>query len=129
LLSPIEKITVLLVSEPGIMHNTLSSILRTIPNAIIAEANGALSGLDLLERQRVDAVIIDTNIPQSERVALIGRIRQRLPKVRSIVLTTTSRNHGALSDAGADKILMQNCFREEIEAAVFPNKFECNNGN
>jgi DNA-binding NarL/FixJ family response regulator len=106
------------------MHNTLYSILRTIPNAIIADVNGALSGLDFLEREQVDAVVIDANIPQSERVALIRRIQQRFPSIRSIVLTTTARNHGALAAAGADEILLQNCFRQDIEAAVFERKFD-----
>jgi two-component system response regulator YesN len=106
------------------MHNTLVSILQTIPDAIIAEVNGALSALDFFEREKVDAVIIDANIPQSERVALITRIRRLFPHVRSIVLTATERNHRALVDAGVDKVLLQNCLRQDIEAAVFANGFE-----
>ncbi|MFL7839361.1 MAG: response regulator, partial [Candidatus Promineifilaceae bacterium] len=123
-LTPAKQIRVLLVSEPGIMHNTLVSILQTIPDAIIAEVNGALSALDFFEREKVDAVIIDANIPQSERVALITRIRRLFPHVRSIVLTATERNHRALVDAGVDKVLLQNCLRQDIEAAVFANGFE-----
>ncbi|MFN2116821.1 MAG: response regulator [Candidatus Promineifilaceae bacterium] len=123
-MTPAKQIRVLLVSEPGIMHNTLVSILQTIPDAIIAEVNGALSALDFFEREKVDAVIIDANIPQSERVALITRIRRLFPHVRSIVLTATERNHRALVDAGVDKVLLQNCLRQDIEAAVFANGFE-----
>lgn len=124
MLSPAKQITVLLVSEPGIMHNTLYSILQTIPNAIVADVNGALSGLDFLEQQPVDAVVIDANIPLSERVALIMRIQQRFPLIRSVVLTSTSRNHRVLVDAGADSVLQQNCLRRDIEAAVFADKLD-----
>ena len=119
MLSQAKPIAILLVSEPGIMHNTLYSILQTIPNAVVAEVNGALSALDFLERKKVDAVIIDANIPQSERVALILRIRRLFPYIRSIVLTTTERNHSALVSVGVDTVLPQNCVRKDIEVAIF----------
>ena len=118
-MTPAKQIRVLLVSEPGIMHKTLFSILQTIPNAIVAEVNGALTALDYFEREKVDAVIIDANVPLSERIALITRIQRLFPHIHSIVLTSTSKNHRALVDAGVDKVLLQNCIRQDIQAAIF----------
>lgn len=117
--SPTRQLTVLLVSQPGIMHNTLYSILQSLPNALVSEASGALSAYDFLESQPTDALVIDANLPLAERVALLERAKRQFPHVRSLVLTTTARHHELLRQAGADQVLMQNCSRHDIEAAVF----------
>lgn len=119
MLSSIRPVTVLLVSQPGIMHNTLYSILQNLPNTLVAQAYGALTGFDFLESGQADAVLIDANIPLPERIALIKRICERFPQVRSIVLTATTRNHLALTTAGAAKILSLDCSPDAIRSAVF----------
>ena len=118
MLSAARQITVLLVSQPGIMHNTLYSILQSFPHAFILSANGALSAYDLLERQPADVVVIDANLPLEEREALLGRAKKQFPRARMLVLTTTTKNHKRLKGAGADCILLQNSSRKEIETAV-----------
>ena len=119
LLMLLNQKSVLLVSQPGIMHNTLYSILQSLPDTSVAEANGALSAYDYLESEQVDAVLIDANIPLAERLALLARIKGQFPHVRSLVLTLTARHHNLLCSAGADKVLLQNCSLADIEAAVF----------
>jgi DNA-binding NarL/FixJ family response regulator len=110
--------TVLLVSQPGIMHKTLQTILQSIPGALVVGANGALTAYELLEREYIDVVVVDANNPLEERLALLARIKKQFPQIRCIVLTTTSRNQHRLSAAGADTILLQNCSRQDMETAV-----------
>jgi DNA-binding NarL/FixJ family response regulator len=117
--TPAEQVVVLLVSQPGIMHNTLCSILRSLPNALVAETSGALSAYDYLESGPADAVIIDANIPLAERLALLTRVKAQFPDTHCLVLTMTARNHRLLGCAGADRVLLQNCSTADIEAAVF----------
>jgi DNA-binding NarL/FixJ family response regulator len=109
---------VVLVSQPGMMHNVLLSTLRAVPSAIVYNANGALTAYELFEEQQADAVVIDANIPLSERLALIRRIKTNFPQVRCIVLTTTTRNHASLHAAGADSILLQDSSPQEVGAAI-----------
>lgn len=119
-----KKTTVLLVSQPGIMHNTLYSILQSFVDALAVSTNGALTAFDHLEQQRTNVVVIDANLPLTERVALLARIKKQFPEVRTLVLTTTAKHHQRFKEAGADQILLQNASRQEIEAAVFAEKFE-----
>jgi DNA-binding NarL/FixJ family response regulator len=121
MISTARQLMVLLVSQPGIMHKALYSILQSLPDAIIMDTNGALTAYDFLERQRADVVVIDANIPLAERVALLARLEKQFPQVRTIVLTTTKRHHQVLREAGAELILMQNCSRQDIETAVLSN--------
>ncbi len=122
--SPDQPATVLLVSQPGVMRSALYSILQSLPGALVMNSDGALSACDHLEREQTDSVIIDANLPLSERVALLARIKKQFPQVFCLVLTTTARHHQLLKEAGADLILMQNCSRQEIKTAVFEHSRE-----
>ena len=124
MLSSNKQITVLLVSQPGIMHNTLYSILQSFVDALAISTNGALTAYDRLEHQRTNVVLIDANIPLAERVALLARSKKQFPEVRTLVMTTTAKHHQLLKEAGADQILLQNTSRQELEAAVFGEQFE-----
>lgn len=105
------------------MHNTLYSILQSLPDAIVADANGALTAFELLERHPADVLVVDANIPLAERVALLARTKSHFPRVNCLVLTTTGRHHQLLKQAGADEVLLQNCSRQDIETAVTNGRF------
>lgn len=112
------QITAVLVSLPGIMHNTLLSMLETLPCATVLAASGALSAYDLLKQHGADTVVIDANLPLDEKVSLLRQIRRDLPQMRCVVLTNTSRNHQILVEAGADALLPQSASWREFQAAV-----------
>lgn len=111
--------TILLVSQPGIMHNVLHSILQSIASATVLDANGAFTAYALLEAQPVDVIVIDTNLPFAERLALIARIKNNFPHIQCLAFITTSKEKRLLESAGADKILFQGYSLQEIEEAVF----------
>ena len=110
--------TVVLVSHPGITQNVLHSILKSLAGVTVLGANGALTAYNVLEGQAVDTVIVDANVPLTEKVALVTRIKQNFPHIMCIVLTATSRNHDLLRTVGADRILFQDCSPLEVETAV-----------
>ena len=114
-----KPITVLLVSQPGIMHNVLHSILQSVSSATVLDANGAFTAYTLLETRPVDVIVIDTNIPFAESQALITRIKSKLPHIQSLAFTATTKEKHLLQTAGADKILFQDCSLQEIEDALF----------
>lgn len=114
-----KPITVLLVSQPGIMHNVLHSILQSLSSVTVLDANGAFTAYALLETQPVDVLMIDTNIPFAESQALIACIKNKLPHIQCIAFTATTKEKHLLQSAGADKILFQDCSLQEIEDALF----------
>lgn len=114
-----KPITVLLVSQPGIMHNVLHSILQSVSSATVLDANGAFTAYALLETQPVDVIVIDANIPFAESQALITRIKNNFPHIQCLAFTATAKEKRLLQSAGADKILFQDCSLQEIEDAVF----------
>ena len=110
--------TVVLVSHPGITHNTLAGALASFDCIDVLPAAGALSAVEMLRRISPDAVVIDANLPQEETLALLKYIKRDRTQARWIVLTTTTRNHHELKTAGADAVLFDNCSMRQLEAAV-----------
>ena len=100
------------------MHNTLLSMLESLSCVKVLEAAGALSAYDLLHEVRANTVVINANLPHTERLTLLKRIRQELPTVHCIALTSTTRNHRSLGEAGADVLLLQCCSQQEVAAVV-----------
>lgn len=117
-MSPDRSLAVLLVSQPGIMHNTLHSILQSLPNVKVSDATGALTAFEFLERQQIDVVVIDANIPLAERLALLERAKKHFPYVRCVVVTITTKNHHLLTMAGADGLLLRDCLPQDMEAVM-----------
>lgn len=107
-----------LVSQPGTMHNVLYSMLRSLPYVMVVAADGALAAFDLLEHEPADAVVMDANLPLTERRALVARIRRQFPQVLSIVLTMTNRHRALLRAAGADLIMPRDFSLQELETAL-----------
>jgi len=117
--SPAKRLLIMLVSQPGVVHNTLYSMLQSLPDVNVLDAAGALTAYTLIKQQAVEVVVIDANLPVVERATLIGYIKQVSPQTKCLVLTATSRHHDLLWTAGADGILHQNCSLQEVETAVF----------
>jgi len=111
--------TVVLVSLPGVRHNVFLNLLRALPQTSVCEAYGALSAFEFIEINQVDVIVIDTNIPFAERLALIARIKNNFPHIQCLAFITTSKEKRLLESAGADKILFQGYSLQAIEEAVF----------
>ena len=113
-----ESKTIVLVSQPGIAHNVLLNLLRTLPQTSVHETYGALSAFEFIESNHVDAIIVNANLFLTERLALVRRIKSCFPFIQCIVLTMTTRNHESIRTSGADQILMQDTSLAEMERTI-----------
>lgn len=110
--------TVILVSHPGITHNTLAGVLASFSCINVVPTAGALSTLEVFKQASPAAIVIDANLPHEETLALLKYLKRDGTPARCIVLTTTSKNHKELRLAGADLILFDNCSARQLEEAV-----------
>lgn len=98
--------SVILVSSPGVLHDSLQSMLRSLPEVeVIGSASGGLSASELLQKQDVNLVVIDANLPDEEVLMLLSLIKSNYQDVRSIVLTTTASQKTEFLSAGAGAVL------------------------
>jgi chemotaxis response regulator CheB len=97
------NLRVLLVSLPGISQRVLRNTFLNKPMVELVDvASGALSAVNLIDDHQPDMVVLDSNLPDSEKVELIKLMRQRYPMVYSLALVETSHGLHLATLAGAD---------------------------
>lgn len=96
--------------------------LRELPT-MEADGLGASDGeeaLAVIERERVDVVLLDLSMPRMDGMAFLTRLRDRLPDVPVIIITA----HAALESAqeairlGVTDYLRKPCLLRDIEGAI-----------
>jgi DNA-binding NarL/FixJ family response regulator len=120
------KIRVFIVDDHQMVLRGLTAFLQTQPDiAVVGEAESgtaAVRELALLAARNClpDVVLMDLMMPELDGLSAIAAIRERLPRVRLVALTSfaeTERVHAAL-EAGASGYLLKNADAREVIAAV-----------
>ena len=116
-----DTIRLILCDDQAIVTEGLQVILGTVSNfEVVAVANDGAEAVDLVEEFRPDLVLMDLRMPIMNGIQATGRIRQRFPETRVLVLTTYD-DDGWVFDAiraGADGYLLKDTPREQLIAAI-----------
>ena len=118
------RIEVLLVDDNALFAESLRAFVDDHPKLCVTgiAANG-LEAIELVEQLAPAAVVIDLHMPLLDGVTAVARMRNDHPALCLIVMTADGRRelHEAVSEAGADAVLMKNDLqgrlREEITTA------------
>ncbi len=81
-----EPIRLLLVDDELYFIEAIAKRLKKRGMEALLATSGA-AGLDILEKQPVDVVVSDVKMPGMSGLDLLGRIRERFPKIETILLT------------------------------------------
>src|SRR5262249_40503927 len=99
----------------------LRTILDTIPGfeVVGVAANGA-SGIELAEKTRPDLVLMDLHMPVVNGIQATRTIRERLPAVKVLVLTTYDTDEWLFDAirAGASGYLLKDTPRDQLIKAI-----------
>lgn len=82
---------ILIVDDSVSMRKMIRSALRSGSFEVVEAANGP-DALSTLDRQQVDLIITDVNMPEMDGISLVRELRQR-PRTKStpvLILTTES---------------------------------------
>ncbi len=114
-------IKLILCDDQAIVTEGLQVILGTVPDfEVVAVAHDGAEAVDLVEEHGPDLVLMDLRMPIMNGIQATGRIRERFPETRVLVLTTYD-DDGWVFDAiraGADGYLLKDTPREELIAAI-----------
>jgi NarL family two-component system response regulator LiaR len=116
-----DTIKLILCDDQAIVTEGLQVILGTVPNfEVVAVAHDGAEAVDLVEKHGPDLVLMDLRMPIMNGIQATGRIRERFPETRVLVLTTYD-DDGWVFDAiraGADGYLLKDTPREDLIAAI-----------
>ncbi|MEW5784110.1 MAG: response regulator transcription factor [Bacillota bacterium] len=115
------EIAILIVDDHPLFRRGVRLFLETVPGLTLAgEAEGGESALAFLERQPVNLVLLDLQMPGPDGIETARRITELWPNTKVIILTSFGswdRVYSALK-AGAAGYLLKDAEPEELVAAI-----------
>ncbi|WP_367138842.1 response regulator [Saccharothrix sp. HUAS TT1] len=109
------------VDDHPVVRDGLRGMLGTQPDfEVVGEAAGGAEALTVVAATRPDVVVTDLRLPEPSGGALIRLLRERVPGVAVLVLTTHDTDSDVLPavEAGAIGYLLKDAPREELFRAV-----------
>ena len=115
----IEK-TVLVVEDEDAIRRIICRICKGLGLHRILDAANVESALKLLNRERIDLVITDLNMPDATGLAIVKVVRQAKPHVPVLVFSGSynETERKRLLAAGADMVLRKSADLLPLEAAI-----------
>jgi DNA-binding NarL/FixJ family response regulator len=117
----VDAIRVLLVDDHAVVREGLRTFLDLQDGIeVVGEAADGEAGVEEAERLRPDVVLMDLVMPRLDGVGAMRALRQRLPRVRVIVLTSFADDDRLLPAIreGAAGYLLKNAEPQELARAV-----------
>jgi DNA-binding NarL/FixJ family response regulator len=110
-------IRVLLADDDQPFVESLTPLIERQPDlAVVGAAADGLAAIELAEELRPDAIVIDLHMPLLDGVSAVARLRRDHPSMCVIALTGDAHPeiHRAVTDAGADAVLLKEEFVEAL---------------
>ena len=116
-----DAIKLLIVDDHPLFRRGVRIYLETAPDLVITgEADGGEGALEFLEQEAVDVVLLDLQMPKMDGIETAGRILERHPETRVLMLTSFGnweRVYQALK-TGASGYVLKDAEPEELAAAI-----------
>jgi len=115
------SIKILAVDDHPVVRAGVVGMLATQPDfEIVGEADNGRIAITLAQKYTPDVVLMDLRMPEMDGVTAIVKIKELLPQVNILVLTTydTDADIVRAVDAGATGYVLKDVPREELFRAV-----------
>lgn len=114
-------IRVLIVDDDPLVRSALSHFVSRDPEIrVIGQAEDGLQGVEMVESEQPDVVMMDVQMPEMNGIEATGVIAERWPHVRVLAVTTLDGRDTVLPmlSAGASGYLLKDSSAEEIVIGV-----------
>ncbi|WP_343848636.1 response regulator transcription factor, partial [Microbacterium phyllosphaerae] len=83
------QIRVVIVDDDPLVRSALSHFVSRDPEiTVIAEAESGLEGIEVVERERPDVVMMDVQMPEMNGIEATAVISERWPEIKILAVTT-----------------------------------------
>jgi two-component system NarL family response regulator len=87
---------------------------------VLEEANNGEEVMQILQRRKVDLVLMDIEMPELNGIEATKQIRAKYPDVKVMALSGTKEKKTItqMLDAGASGFVLKNCTKDELISAI-----------
>jgi DNA-binding NarL/FixJ family response regulator len=112
-------ILTVLVSRPGIMQQSLRSLLAACPPiAVIATAGDGLTAVQQIMQHQPRLLIIDSNLLDEEIAGLLKVAKAKQPPIGCVAFVKAAHQAAQLLASGADAVAHRDWSTQELHAAL-----------
>lgn len=114
-------IQIFIVDDHPLITEGLKSLLNDCEDiCVVGTASNAIDALNALKNQPVDIAFLDINLPDISGVELCKKIRDKLPHIKCVALTTSNeRSHvSRMMQNGAMGYLIKSSPKDELIKAI-----------
>ncbi len=112
---------ILVVEDHQILLESISLLISTIDDVeLVGKASNGQKAMQIIEKESLDIVISDVNMPVMNGVELVWKVKQNYPHIKMLMLTV-SEDAQTIKDAlqaGADGYIFKSAEKEELEEAI-----------
>ncbi|MDF2458436.1 MAG: putative Multi-sensor hybrid histidine kinase [Nitrospira sp.] len=112
---------VLIADDHAMVREGLRSVLEGFPDIdVIGEASNGQEAIDLTERFKPAAIVMDINMPLINGIEATARIKTRHPEIVVIGMSVNASadNHDAMRTAGASMLLTKEAAVDQLHGAI-----------
>jgi two-component system response regulator DevR len=116
-----EKIRVMLVDDHEVVREGLRALLNRRPNmSVVAEAGTVAQAIEMATTYTPDVIVMDVRLPDGTGVEACREIKEKLPAVRTIMLTSYADDEAVFASiiAGASAYLLKQTRGQQLAEAV-----------
>jgi len=113
-------IRLLIADDHAVVRAGLRTMMEGSEIEIVAEASNGTQALQLAAQERLDVVMLDVRMPESDGIACLGRLRSELPEL-PVLMFSAYDNPTYIARAvalGAVGYLVKTATQEEILEAI-----------
>ena len=115
----IQPVPTIVVSRPGIMQQSLRSLLGACGGiAVIASAGDGLTALCQVRQRRPGVLVIDSNLLDEEAEALIAAVKAEQPGIRCLVFVRSRHQEAQLLASGADAVAERDITCQQLQGVL-----------
>ena len=115
------KIRVLVVDDFPLVREGLAAALAIDPGfEVVGQANDTREAMQMARELRPDVVMLDMRMPEGGGIALLEKLREEMPEVRTLVVTASEKAEALLDAvaAGASGYVTKRVSARELRHAV-----------
>jgi DNA-binding NarL/FixJ family response regulator len=116
-----QEIRILLVDDHSLFRDSLSRLLEAEPDfRVVATCATVREALEVIDRERVDVVLLDYDLGDEQGSALLDEMKGRHPGVRILMVTAGMNDAGTLRafQTGASGIFLKHSPPAELVDAI-----------